>query len=154
MWSRNNYSSKFWDNSTSKCHQGKAIFDRIEFQFSKVIHKDICIKVHGLWGWGLVCAAVSLSILRGATALNVFFSNLKTHKRVAKLSTSPKVTIFPPPVPYYFILDQCLKGDLWTTLISRHSIVAMDFQSLRTHKTWNILRGETYVRINLLASTH
>ena len=31
---------------------------------------------------------------------------------VAKLSTSPKVTIFPPPVPYYFILDQCLKGDL------------------------------------------
>ena len=30
---------------------------------------------------------------------------------VAKLSTSPKVTIFPPPLPYYFISDQCLKGD-------------------------------------------
>ena len=30
---------------------------------------------------------------------------------VAKLSALPKVTIFPPPVPYYLMSDQCLKGD-------------------------------------------
>ena len=45
---------------------------------------------------------------------------------VAELSTSPKVTIFPQPVTYYFISDQCLKGDRWTTLFLRNSIVAMD----------------------------
>ena len=52
---------------------------------------------------------------------NAFSSDLKTHKSqifpmiapqgVAKLRTSPEVIIFPPPVPYYFISDQCLKGD-------------------------------------------
>ena len=36
----------------------------------------------------------------------------------------------------------------------RNLIVAMDLWRLRTHKTWNILRGETYVSINFLASTH
>ena len=45
---------------------------------------------------------------------------------LAKLSTSPKVTIFPLPVPYYFILDQYLKDDRWTTLFLKKSIVAMD----------------------------
>ena len=64
---------------------------------------------------------LSLSILRSAIVANTFSSNLKTHKSqifpmiaprgVVKLSTSPKVTIFPPPVPYYFISDHCLKGD-------------------------------------------
>ena len=62
-----------------------------------------------------------LSILTCTIAANAFSSDLKTHKRqtlpmiaprgVAKLSTLPKVTIFPPPVPYYFITDQCLKSD-------------------------------------------
>ena len=99
----------------------KAILDGIEFRASKIIYKDICIKVHGLWGWGFVCPSVSRSILRSAIVANAFYSDLKTHKsqifptiaprRVAKLSTSPKVTIFTPPVPYYFISDQCLKGD-------------------------------------------
>ena len=45
---------------------------------------------------------------------------------VAKLSTSPKVTIFPLPIPYYFILDQSLKVDRWTPLFLRNSIVAID----------------------------
>ena len=47
-------------------------------------------------------------------------------RRVAKLSTSPKVIIFPPPVPYYFILDERLKDDRLTTLFLRNSIVVMD----------------------------
>ena len=95
---------------------------------------------------------------------NAFSSDLNTHKsqtypmiaarKFAKLSTSLKVTIFPSPVPYYFISDQCLKGDRWTTLLLRNSTVAMDLYSLQTHKTWNILRGETYVSTHLLASTH
>ena len=151
-------------NSKCKCDQGKAILDGLELRVNKIIYKDICIKVHGLWGCGFVCPSVSLSILRSVIVANAFSSNLKTHKShiftmiapwgVAKLSTSPKVTIFPAPVPYYFISDQCLKGDRWTTLFLRNSIVAIDLQSLRTHKIWNILRGETYVSINLLASTH
>ena len=45
---------------------------------------------------------------------------------VAKLSTSPKVTIFPLPIPYYFISDQSLKVDRWTPLFLRNSIVAID----------------------------
>ena len=137
MWNHNNYSRKFWDNSKCKCDQGKAILDGIEFRVSK-IHKgkDIFIKVHGMWGWGFLCASMSLSILRCTIAANAFSSALKTYKSqtfpmiaprgVAKLSTSPKVTIFPPLVPYYFISDQCLKGDRWTTLFLRNSIVAMD----------------------------
>ena len=44
----------------------------------------------------------------------------------AKLSTSRKVTIFPPPVSYYFISDQCLKGDRSTTLFLRNWIAVMD----------------------------
>ena len=117
-----------------------------------------------MWGWGLLCASMSLSILRCTIAANGFSSALKTHKSqtfpiiaprgVTKLSTSPKVTIFPPLVPYYFISDQRLKGDRWTTLFLRSSIVAMDLWSLGTHKTSNILRGETYVSIIVLASTH
>ena len=79
---------------------------------------------------------------------------MKAHRGVAKLSTLPKLTISPPPVPCYFISDQCLKGDCWTTLFLRNSIVAMYLQSLRTHKTWNFLKGEPYVSIHLLASTH
>ena len=64
---------------------------------------------------------MSLSISRCTIAANAFSSDLKTHKSqtfpmiaprgIAKLSTSPKVTIFLPPVPYYFIPDQCLKGN-------------------------------------------
>ena len=67
------------------------------------------------------CASVSLIILSCTIATNAFSSNLETHtaqnfpmitpKGVAKLTASPKVIIFPPPVPYTFILDQCLKGD-------------------------------------------
>ena len=136
MCNHNNYSRKFWDNSKCKCDQGKAILDGIEFRVSKIILKDICIKVHGLWGWGSVCPSVSISTLRSAIVANAFSSNLKTHKSqifpmasphgVAKISTSTKVTIFPPPAPYYFISDQYLKGDLWTTLFLRNSIAAMN----------------------------
>ena len=72
--------NKFWDNSKCKFDQGKAILDGIEFRVSKIIYKDICIKVHGLWGWGLLCASMSLSILRCAIAANAFSSDLKTHK--------------------------------------------------------------------------
>ena len=157
MWNHNNYSRKFWDNSKCKCDQGKAILDGTEYRVSNIIYRDICIKVHGLWVWGFVCPSVSI-------VANAFSGDLKTHKSqifpmttpqgVAKLSTSPKMTIFPPPLPYYFISDHCRKGDRWTTLFLRNSIVAMDFQSLRTHKTWTFLNGETYVGINLLASTH
>ena len=70
--------------------------------------------------------------LRSSIVANAFFSNLKTHKSqifpmaaprgVAKISTSTKVTIFLPLVTYYFISDQYLKGDLWTTLFLRNSI--------------------------------
>ena len=91
-------------------------------------------------------------------------SHLKTHesqtspraasRRVAKLSTSLKLTIFVPLVPYYFISDQCLKGNCWTALFLRNSIVAIDLWSLSTHKTGNILKGETCVSINFLANTH
>ena len=68
---------------------------------------------------------MSVSVIQhlkgSAIVANAFPRNLKTHKKqifpmtaprgVAKLSTSPKETIFPPPVPYYFISNQCLKGD-------------------------------------------
>ena len=73
---------------------------------------------------------------------------------VPKLSTSPEVTIFSPLVPYPFISDQCLKDDRWTTLPLRNSIVALDLWNLQTHKIWIILRGENYVSMNLLVSTH
>ena len=139
MWKNlkhNNYRRKFWDNSKCKCDQGKAILDGIELRVSKIWYEDICIKVHGLWGWGFVCQSVSLSILRSVIFANAFSSDLKTHKSqifpmiaprgVAKQSISGKVTIFPLPVPYYFISDQCLKGDRWSTLFLRNSIVAMD----------------------------
>ena len=164
MWNCNSYSRKFWANSTCKYDQGKAILDGIEFRIIKIIYKDICIKEHGLWGCGLVHTSMSLSILRSTIVANAFSSDLETHKghifsmiapwRVAKLSTSPKVTILPSPVPCNFISDQCLKGDRWTTLFLRNSIVAKDLKSLPTHKIWNILRGETYVSIHLLATTH
>ena len=108
----------------------------LQFRVSKIIYKDISIIVHRFWGWGFVCPWVLLSTLRSVIVANAFSSDLKTHKSqifpmiaprgVAKLSTSPKVTIFPPPVPYYFISGQCLKGDRWTTLLSRNSIVAID----------------------------
>ena len=115
MWNHNNYSREFWDNSKCKCDQEKAVLDGIGFRFSKIIYNDICINVQGLWGWGFVCLQVSLNFLRSAIVANAFSSNLKMHKSqifamiapqgVAKLSTSPKVTILPPLVPYYFILD-------------------------------------------------
>ena len=73
---------------------------------------------------------------------------------IAKLSASLEATIFPPPVPYPFISDQCLKYDRWTTLLLRNSIVAMDFQNLQTQKIWIVLRGETYLSLNLLTSTY
>ena len=136
MWNHNNYSMKFWWNFKCKCDQGIAILDGIEFRVSKITYKDICIKEHGLWGWGFVCPSVSLSILRSAIVANAFYSDLKTQKTqifpriaprgVAKLRTLPKVTISPPLVPYYFVSDQCLKGDCWTTLFLRNSIVAID----------------------------
>ena len=69
----------------------------------------------------MVCASVSLSILRCTISANAFSSNLEAHttqkfsmialRGVAKLSTSPKVTIFSSPVPYPFISDQVI-GDL------------------------------------------
>ena len=152
------------DSSKGKCNQGKAILDGIEFRVSKIIRKRIHIKVYGPWGWDLVCASMSLTILRSTIVENALSSNLETHKSenfhivahrgVAKLSISPEVTIFPPPVPSPFTSDQCLKGDRWTTLFLRNSIVAMDLENLQTHKIWIILRGETYVSINLLVSTH
>ena len=144
---------KYWDNSNYKCDQRKAILDVIEFRVSKIIYKRYSHNRSWIWGWSFVCPSVSLIILRSTIVTNAFSSNLKTHKSqifpiisprgVAKLSTSPKVTIFPPPVFYYFIWDQCLKDDCWITLFLRKSVVAMDFQSLQTHKTRNILRRET-----------
>ena len=136
MWNHNNYSRKFWDNSKCKCDQEKAISDGIEFQVSKIICKDISIKVHGLWGWGFACTSMSLSILRSTIVAKTFSSNLKTHKSqiflmiaphgVAKLSTSPEEITFPPSVPYNFVSDQCLESDYWATLFFRNSIVAID----------------------------
>ena len=64
MWNYKNYSSKSQDNSKCKCDQGKAILDGIEFRVSKIIYNYIYIKVYGPWGWGLVCASVSVTILR------------------------------------------------------------------------------------------
>ena len=134
MWTRNNYSRKFWDNSKCKCDQGKAILDGIELWASNIIYKDICIKWHGLWGCGLVRTSISLSILRSTIVANAFSSHLETRKSqifpmiaprgVTELSTSPKVTIFPPPVSYNFNSDQCLKCDRWTILFLRNSITA------------------------------
>ena len=134
MWNHNNYKRKFWKNSNCKCDQEKTILDGIEFRVSKMIYKDI--KVHWLWGWGFVCSSVLLGIVRSAIVANAFSSDLKTHKSqifpmiapggVAKQRTSTKAIIFPPPVPYYFISDQCLEGDRWTILFLRYSIVAMD----------------------------
>ena len=136
MWSHNNYSKKFWDNSKCKCDQGKAILDGIELWVSKIIYKDICIKEHGLWDCDLVRSSISLNILRSTIVANAFSSDLETHKSqifpmiaprgVAKRSTSHKVTICPSPVPYNFSSDQCLKCDRWATLLLRNSIVAMD----------------------------
>ena len=69
------------------------------------MYTDICIKVNG--HWGLLCKSISLSILMCKIAANAFSRDLKTHKSqtflmitprgIAKLSTSPKVAIFPPP---------------------------------------------------------
>ena len=139
MWNHKNYSRKFWDNSNCKCDQGKSILDGIEFRVSKIIYKDIYIKEHGVWDCGLVRTSMLLSILRSTIVANAFSSDLETHKSqyfpmiaprgVPKLSTPTKVTIFPPPVPYNFISGQCLKGDCWTTLFLRNSIVSMDLQS-------------------------
>ena len=132
MWNHKNYSRKFWD----KRDQRAAILDGIEFRFSKIICRNICLKVQGLWGWCLLFAPMSLSILRFTIAANAFSSDLNTYKSqsflmiaprgVAKLSTSPKVTIFSPSLLYYFISEQWLKGDRWTTLFMRNLIVAMD----------------------------
>ena len=66
---------------------------------------------------------------------------------VAKLSTSPKVTIFSSPVPYPFISDQVIgdlsdkKGDRWA-----NSIVAMDLQNLK------ILNFRTVFQLTILRS--
>ena len=73
------------------------------------------MKIHGIWGWAFVCRSVSFSMVRLAIVTNAFSRDLKTHKSqffpmiaprgIAKLRTSCKVTIFPPPVPHYFISD-------------------------------------------------
>ena len=120
--------------------------------------------VCSVWSGHLVCTSVSLTILRSTIVANAFSSNLETHKSQNFHMAAPRWVAppmhftwshhFPPSVPYPFILDQCLKGDRWTTLFLRNSIVAMDLENLQTHKIWIILRGETYVSINLLASTH
>ena len=98
-----------------KCDQGKAILDGLEFRVSKIIYKDIYIKVYGLWSEDLVCASVSFTILKSTIVANAFSSDLETnksqnlhivaHRGVAKLTTLPKVAIFPSPVPYSFISD-------------------------------------------------
>ena len=41
-----------FENFKCKCDQGKATLDGIEFRVRKMIYEDICIKVHGLSGWG------------------------------------------------------------------------------------------------------
>ena len=140
------------------------ILDEIEFWVSEIIYKDVYIKIYGLWVWGLACASVSQAISRSTIVGNAFSSHLETHKsqsvpmvapwEIAKLSASLEATIFPPPVPYPFISYQCLKYDRWTTLLLRNSIVAMDFQNLQTQKIWIVLRGETYLSLNLLTSTY
>ena len=140
------------------------ILDEIKFRVSEIMYKDVYINIYGLWVWGLVCTSVSVAISRSTIVANAFSSHLETHKsqnvpmvtpsEVAKLSASLEVTIFPPPVPCPLISDQCLKYDRWTTLLLRNSIVAMDLQNLQTHKIWIVLRGETYVSLNLLASTY
>ena len=66
-------------------------------------YKGVCIKVYGLWSWGLIYASVSLSILR-STIAEMHYAEICNHKsqnfpmittwRVAKLSTSPNMTIF------------------------------------------------------------
>ena len=119
----------------SKFDEGKVILDEIQFGVCKIIYKDIYMKVYGIWSGGLVCESVLLTIIRSAIVANAFSRDLETHKSqnfhmvvsrgIVKLSTSPEVTIFTPPVPYSFISDQCLKGDRWTTLFLRNSIVAM-----------------------------
>ena len=63
-----------------KRDQGKVILDGIEFLVRKIIHKDFCLKVHGLWGWGLACVSVSISILRSTIVANAFSIDLETHK--------------------------------------------------------------------------
>ena len=141
MWSHNNYSGKFWDNSQCKCDQGKAILDGIKLWVSKIIYKDICIKEHWLWGCGLERTSISLSIWRSTIVANAFCSNLETHKShifpmiaprgVAKLKTSHKLPLpldhFPSTCSLQFQFRyQCLKYDRWTTLLLRNSIVAMD----------------------------
>ena len=120
--------------------------------------------VCSVWSGHLVCTSVSLTILRSTIVANAFSSNLETHKSQNFHMAAPRWVAppmhftwshhFPPSVPYPFILDQCLKGDRWTTLFLRNSIVAMDLENLQTHKIWIILRGETYVSINLFASAH
>ena len=117
----------------------------------------------------MVCASLSLTALsRSSIVVNAFSIDLEIPKSenfhkvaprgVAKLSTSPEVTIFPPPVPYPFISDPCLKGERWTTLFLRNSAVAMIYKIFKSIKgerrIHKISRGETYVSINLLASTH
>ena len=77
MWNHNNYSRKFWDNSKCKCDQGKAILDGIALRVSKIIYKDICMKVHGL------SSAITI-------AANTFSSNLKTHKSQNFLIIAPQ----------------------------------------------------------------
>ena len=121
MWNHNNYSRKLWDNTKCKYDQWKANLDGIEFWVSKIIYKDICIKAHGLWGWAFVCPSVSLSILRSVIVANVFSSNLKTDKSQIFPMIAPQGVaklIFSPPSPYYFISDQCLKGERWTTILA------------------------------------
>ena len=63
-----------------KCDEGKANLDGIEFRVNKIMCKEVCIKEYRLWGWGLVCALMSLSILRCTIAANAFSSDLETHK--------------------------------------------------------------------------
>ena len=47
MPNHDNYSKKFWGNSKSKCDERKAILDGIELRVSKMIYRDICMKVSG-----------------------------------------------------------------------------------------------------------
>ena len=80
MWNHNNSSRKFLDNFKCKCDQRKANLDVIKLRVSKIIYKDICIKVHGLWGWGLLCTSMSLSILKCTISTNAFSRDLKTYE--------------------------------------------------------------------------
>ena len=67
--------SHFFENGS------KAILNEIKFWASKIIYKEICIKEHWLWSWGLVYTSISFSILRCTIAANLFSSDLETHKR-------------------------------------------------------------------------